>query len=816
MRSITTGVLSGLFALVVGTAAQADGKAGYARYFPDAHRWRHHGMSFKRIATVPNYVNNADPSDATVSEILATTANGRILVYTDAFTESIGFIAIGNPHSPLSFGTLPVGGEPTSVDVLGNELVLVAVNTSASFTDPSGHLAVVNIATRAIVATLDLGGQPDSLKISPDGRFAAIAIENERDESLCVGGTDSGLEIVDDDDYAAGVNTTEDLCEDNGGVIGGLPQTPFGNPPGYLTIVDLVGPPATWTREDIDLTGYTDIAPEDPEPEFVDVNARNEVVVTLQENNHVVIVDLATRDVLGDFSAGNVDLVDVDNDEDGLISLTDNIDAVAREPDAVVWVPAGPGRYRVALANEGDFVGGSRGFSIFDRDGSVFYDSGNEFEQIAVQHGHYPEDRSENKGSEPEAIEFGRFGNENYLFVGSERGSFVAVYRLARNGVPEFVQLLPAPLGPEGVLAIPQRNLLIVSGEEDGPDFAEDPLAVRSTVMIYKLMPGRPDYPQILSAAGPTGAPIGWSALSGMVAVPGRKSELLAVWDSYYSEGRIFTIDASEEPAVITNELAIVGNSEDLDSEGIAVAPDGTYWIASEGNASDSRPNLLLQVDSAGNVVREAGLPQEILDCRAASTNRGTLGSGFEGVALLRNGWSRDYKLLVAQQRGWDYTTAECEALDDDLGDTNPGEPAHTRVWIYDPADGSWDHIMYELEPLGPNASWVGLSEITEVADGSFVLIERDNRTGDFASLKTLVRVRRWSAYDGTIESHEKSVHDLQPALESTNGWITDKPEGVAITRDGRVFVVSDNDGVEEWSGETWFLRLGRVRNLFR
>ena len=49
---------------------------------------------------------------------------------------------------------------------------------------PSGKLVVVNIATRSVVTEMDLGGQPDSVAISPDGRYAAIAIENERDEEV--------------------------------------------------------------------------------------------------------------------------------------------------------------------------------------------------------------------------------------------------------------------------------------------------------------------------------------------------------------------------------------------------------------------------------------------------------------------------------------------------------------------------------------------------------------------------------------------------------------------------------------------------------
>src|SRR5690606_25204163 len=158
-------------------------------------------------------------------------------------------------------------------------------------------------------------------------------------------------------------------------------------------------------------------------------------------------------------------------------------------------------------------------------------------------------------------------------------------------------------------------------------------------------------YPQILSGDDEWGAPIPWAAISGMTGLPRSNDELLAVWDSYFSEGRIFTIDASRQPAVITASQAITGTTSSLGAEGIAVAPDGTRWIASEGNASDSVPNLLLQVDAAGVVMNEVSLPDEILLCRADSTTRGTLGSGFEGVAVA-SGHKGKYTLLAAQQRG--------------------------------------------------------------------------------------------------------------------------------------------------------------------
>ena len=106
------------------------------------HSWGAPGGDFRRIATLPNYINNADPAAETVAEILAASEDGKTLVYTDSPGRAIGFVDITRPHRPISAGKLDVGGEPTSVAVLGNRLALVAVNTSASFVEPSGELQV--------------------------------------------------------------------------------------------------------------------------------------------------------------------------------------------------------------------------------------------------------------------------------------------------------------------------------------------------------------------------------------------------------------------------------------------------------------------------------------------------------------------------------------------------------------------------------------------------------------------------------------------------------------------------------------------------
>ena len=64
----------------------------------------------------------------------------------------------------------------------------------------------------------------------------------------------------------------------------------------------------------------------------------------------------------------------------------------------------------------------------------------------------------------------------------SERGSLVAVDDLSDPRSPKFRQVLPVTNGPEGLLVIPQRGLLVASSEVDVPE--ED---VRSTIAIFRL-----------------------------------------------------------------------------------------------------------------------------------------------------------------------------------------------------------------------------------------------------------------------------------------------------------------------------------------
>ncbi|WP_378949509.1 esterase-like activity of phytase family protein [Mesorhizobium sp. ANAO-SY3R2] len=710
----------------------------------------HADQAFNRIATFPvaaNLPKDADKATLTSSEIITATEDGMTLVYSDSPLGAVGFIDIADPKAPKAQGIVNIEGEPTSVTVLGGK-VFAGINTSKSKQEPSGNLTVIDVASRKIEASCDLGGQPDSVALSKDGKFLAVAIENERDEEL---------------------NDGE------------LPQLPAGN----LKIVALKDGAADCASiRTIDLTGIATVAPKDPEPEFVAFNDAGEIAVTLQENNHIAIVDAASGKIVSHFSAGDVTLENVDTKKDGALSFTGKVENAPREPDAVKWLD----NDRLVVANEGDYKGGARGFTIFSRTGEVLFESGPSFEYKAAAAGHYPDARNK-KGIEPEGLEFASFGGQNYIFVAAERASLIGVYK-DTGKEPEFVQLLPSGIGPEGLVAIPSRNLLVTANETD---LVEDGLA-RSHVMVYELGDGAAAYPQIVSSFQDDGTPLGWGALSGLVADAKEAGKLYAVSDSVYrSAPAIFTIDATKTPALITEKTIVTRDgkpAQKLDLEGLAHDGKGGFWLASEGRTDKLTPHAIFNVNAKGEIKEEIALPAELL----AHETR----FGLEGITTIGEG--DELTLVMAIQREW---------ADDPKG--------QVKLLAYKPKAKEWSAVRYPLEATGKG--WVGLSEIT-AHDGKLYVIERDNLIADEAVNKRIYSVALYgfkpAKLGGELPLVEKAlVRDLLPDLKAaTNGYVVDKVEGFAIDAAGEAFVVTDNDGVDDSSGETLFIRLGSVAKL--
>ena len=779
MSSKTLLPLLGLGLLTAGAAAQGLPPVGVPTDAP-----------FQRIATFPIFENSQIDTE-TVAEIVAATDDGMTLVYTDSELEVLGFVDITNPHAPVAAGTVVLPGDPTSVAVLG-QYALVCVDTSADFVNTSGDLVVIDIPTQTVVHSLPLGGQPDAIAVSPDKRFAAIAIENERDEDL---GTGEPVQL----------------------------------PAGFVVIVDLPGAPAQWSTRTVSLAGVPDLFPSDPEPEFVDISALNVCVVTMQENNHIALIDLPSGTILDDFPARDVDLTQVDTSEDDKIDQDASLADVSREPDAVAWTSD----WTFATADEGDLYGGSRGFTTFAYWGKVLYSAGSTIEHEVARLGHYPEARSENKGNEPEGVEFGDFGSDKYLFVGSERANLVLVYQLFvspffGNTFPVYRQALPTGVAPEGLIAIPSRDLFVVACEKD--DRGDK---LRSSIMIYERA-ATSAYPTIVSNDRADRSPIPWAALSGLAIDPASDDKLYTVHDSFYRQSRFYSVDRSSMPATIRRETVLTDTTSklrsaldglkaslpatatadfdvdalveadgtvNLDLEGITSLADGTFWLAHEGagnlvaGVSDpadrpfESPDLLLHVDAAGSILDVALLPQTVTESQ--------LRFGFEGLAY------EGGAVYVAFQRAWQ----------------DAGDAANlARIGRYDTVTGAWTFAHYPLDaPASANGGWVGMGDLVALGDGKFAALERDNQGGPDAAVK------RVYSFDVTgVTFLDATQVAAFPVLTKTldvdllvagtfapfGGFVPEKVEGLAVTSDGTALIVNDNDGVDDNSGETLLIEL--------
>lgn len=153
---------------------------------------------------------------------------------------------------------------------------------------------------------------------------------------------------------------------------------------------------------------------------------------------------------------------------------------------------------------------GARSFAIWDEDGKKVWESGDQFERFLAsdecqlgaarnvpcktyfnsnhEEGDTMDDRSDDKGPEPEGVELGRLGDKTFAFIGLERMGGVMVYDVSTPTAPVFVDYFNTredwtttdpstvlstvgDLGPEGLKFIspsdsPTGEALLVVGNE--------------------------------------------------------------------------------------------------------------------------------------------------------------------------------------------------------------------------------------------------------------------------------------------------------------------------------------------------------------
>ncbi|APD90761.1 collagen-like protein [Alteromonas mediterranea] len=191
-------------------------------------------------------------------------------------------------------------------------------------------------------------------------------------------------------------------------------------------------------------------------------------------------------------AAGGVDF----DEDDGCLAYTDEVKvedltAAANSELAMLQATGEADDLRVTSAM-GDADGngeydaayayGARSFTIWDQNGLVVYDSGDDFERITASvHGaqfnngddeNEGDSRSENKGPEPEALTVGQVGDRTYAFIGTERMGGIFVYDVTNPYDVQFAEYVINRDLTEGLTAddvigdLAPESLVFVSAED--------------------------------------------------------------------------------------------------------------------------------------------------------------------------------------------------------------------------------------------------------------------------------------------------------------------------------------------------------------
>jgi YVTN family beta-propeller protein len=408
-----------------------------------------------------------------------------------------------NRLTPINVSAL--GGVANSVAVSNGKL---AIALEATNKQANGSIVVINTTTLAVIKQITVGALPDMVTFSPDGKYIVSANEGEPNADYTVDPVGSISIINVDDNYSVKTLTFDAFA----GSYSMLAQAGF----------RVFGPGASFAQ--------------DIEPEYVAVSADSKkAYVTLQENNGIAEVDLVNGTILKIHPLGtkdyNLAMNAIDpSDRDSKIELrtvpvrsfylpdaisyftvngtpyliTANegdareytsfdeqvrvgsltLDPTAFPNGATLKQNANLGRLRVTntrgdIDGDGDYdvlYGfGGRGFSIINASTyQLVFEPGNTMEKQIIAENKYDDERSDDKGVEPEGVTVGLINNRPIAFVALERSDALVVYDLSNPSAPQLLQLISTGDAPEGVLFIPAhespngKTMVVASSEGDG------------------------------------------------------------------------------------------------------------------------------------------------------------------------------------------------------------------------------------------------------------------------------------------------------------------------------------------------------------
>ncbi|HEY0977323.1 MAG TPA: choice-of-anchor I family protein, partial [Flavobacteriales bacterium] len=481
--------------------------------------------------------------NTSAAEIVSFDPSSDRIFFVNAQLNQVVALDASDPAAPVLDYTIDMaayGALANSVTVLPNGIAVAA--EASPKTSPGKVVFFTSDGT--FISQVTVGALPDMVTVTPDGTKVLVANEGEPNDSYTIDPVGS-ISIIDISGGLAGVTganvTTLDFSAYTPAMLPGVRI--FGQgasvaqdmEPEYITVSD-DSQKAFVVFQENNAVARIDLITNTIE-QVVSLGTKDHSLPGngLDASDNPANINIATwpvkglymPDAIDSYTVGGQTYVVYANEGDArewgtfveprrIGNAAYVLDPTAFPNAATLKQNANLGRLNATIFsgdtdNDGDFdeihVFGSRSFTIRDANGAVVWDSGDRFEQITAAQ--YPtnfnsnnsgngtfDNRSDDKGPEPEAVVVAEVYGRTYAFIGLERIGGIMVYDVTVPTAPEFIQYLNhrdftgnANNGTALDLGIECITFVSAADSPDGKPFLITGNEISGTVSLFRIAP---------------------------------------------------------------------------------------------------------------------------------------------------------------------------------------------------------------------------------------------------------------------------------------------------------------------------------------
>ena len=430
------------------------------------------------------------------AEMLRYHAASQSLVVTASETGTIERISIATPSALSLMSPFDLdGGDVTAVAVHRD---LIAASIKVKPADAAGMVKLFD-SDGSLLATYETGALPDNLAFSPDGRYLLTANEGEPSDDYSID-PEGGFTLIDLSSGPQNATVTQIALTGFDVPTGARiikPEQSFAADaePEYVAF-SADGTMAYATLQENNAIALIDIAAKkitnivglgvknvsrmshDMSNKDGGINMRRWPVLMMYQPDALATYEVNGATYLVTANEGDAKDYDGFSEETRVAKLT--LDPTMFPNAEELQKPENLGRLKTTTTmgdtdGDGDhdliYAYGGRSFSIWSQDGSLVFDSGNAFEYLIAKRSpdvfnanggaDEKDDRSDDKGPEPEALALGTIDGRSYAFIGMERNNAIFAYDITLPSDPHLVgYMMPSANhnSPEGLEFIAAKD----------------------------------------------------------------------------------------------------------------------------------------------------------------------------------------------------------------------------------------------------------------------------------------------------------------------------------------------------------------------